>query len=74
MGILKVDFIEDFKFIFITVFVQKGDKVWVRNLRFSVTLTDFFTCSDFPKGWDPEGGVSAYPITKSVLFSAQITF
>ena len=50
------------------------NKVWVRNLRFSVTLTDFFTCSDFPKGWDPEGGVSAYPITKSVLFSAQITF
>ena len=50
------------------------NKVWVRNLRFSVTLSDFFTCSDFPKGWDPEGGVSAYPITKSVLFSAQITF
>lgn len=49
-------------------------RVSVRELRFSVTLTDFFTCSNFPKGWDPEGGVGSYPITKSVLFSAQITF
>lgn len=49
-------------------------KVWVRNLRFSVTLTDFITWSYFPEGWDPEGGVTSYPITKSVLFSAQITF
>lgn len=49
-------------------------KVYVRNLRLAVTLTDFFTYSHFPKGWDPEGGVSAYPITKSVLLSASITF
>lgn len=49
-------------------------KVWVRSLRFAVTLTDFITWSHFPEGWDPEGGVTSYPITKSVLFSAQITF
>ena len=49
-------------------------RIWVKNLRFAVTLTDFFTYSHFPKGWDPEGGVSAYPITKSVLLSASITF
>lgn len=48
--------------------------VWVKQLRFAVTLSDFFTHSNFPKGWDPEGGVTAYPITKSVLFSAAITF
>ena len=49
-------------------------RIWVKNLRFAVTLTDFFTYSHFPEGWDPEGGVSAYPITKSVLLSASITF
>ena len=49
-------------------------KVWIKNLRFAATLTDFFTISHFPKGWDPEGGVTSYPITKSVIFSASITF
>ena len=49
-------------------------KVWTKNLRFAATLTDFFTISHFPKGWDPEGGVTSYPITKSVIFSASITF
>ena len=49
-------------------------KVWIKNLSFAATLTDFFTISHFPKGWDPEGGVTSYPITKSVIFSASITF
>lgn len=49
-------------------------KIYVKNLRLAVTLTDFFTYSHFPKGWDPEGGASAYPITKSVLLSASVTF
>ncbi|WP_295935700.1 TonB-dependent receptor [uncultured Alistipes sp.] len=49
-------------------------KIRIKSLRFSATLTDFFTISNFPKGWDPEAGVTAYPITKSVLFSAQLKF
>ncbi len=49
-------------------------KIHVKSLRFSATLTDFFTYSHFPKGWDPEVGTTAYPITKSVLFSAQLKF
>lgn len=48
--------------------------IHINNLRFSATLSDFFTFSHFPKGWDPEVGVAGYPITKSVLFSAQIKF
>ena len=49
-------------------------KVHVKSLRFAVTLTDFFTHSHFPEGWDPEVGPTGYPITKSVLFSAQLKF
>lgn len=51
-----------------------ASKIYVKGLRFSATLSDFFTFSHFPKGWDPEVGVASYPITKSVLFSAQIKF
>jgi len=50
------------------------NKFYVKGLRFSATLSDFFTFSHFPKGWDPEVGTASYPITKSVLFSAQIKF
>ena len=49
-------------------------KIHVKSLRFAVTLTDFFTHSHFPEGWDPEVGTTGYPITKSVLFSAQLKF
>lgn len=50
------------------------NRIHVRSLRFAVTLTDFFTYSHFPDGWDPEVGTTGYPITKSVLFSAQLKF
>lgn len=50
------------------------NRVHVKSLRFAVTLTDFFTYSHFPEGWDPEVGTTGYPITKSVLFSAQLKF
>jgi hypothetical protein len=49
-------------------------RIHVKNLRFSVTLTDFLNYSHFPEGWDPEVGTTGYPITKSVLFSAQVKF
>ena len=49
-------------------------KIHVKSLRFAVTLSDFFTYSHFPDGWDPEVGTTGYPITKSVLFSAQLKF
>lgn len=50
------------------------NRISVKSLRFSVSLTDFFTHSHFPKGWDPEVGTTSYPITKSVLVSAQLKF
>ena len=49
-------------------------KIFVKNLRLSATLSDFFTFSHFPKGWDPEVSSTGYPITKSVIFTASIKF
>lgn len=50
------------------------DRIFVKNLRFSVSLSDFFTFDRFPKGWDPEVSSTGYPITKSLVFSASVKF
>ncbi len=49
-------------------------KFGTETLRFSVSLSDFLTVSHFPKGWDPEVKSTGYPITKGVVFSANIKF
>lgn len=49
-------------------------RLGVSGLRLGVTLTDFFTFSHYPTGWDPEVGTTSYPITKSAVFSASINF
>ncbi len=48
--------------------------IGVKQLRFAVSLSDFFTFSHFPAGWDPEVGQTSYPITKAVVFSANLKF
>ena len=59
-------------------------KVFVNNLRFYVSLDDFFTFSKYP-GMDPETATSGsgssmgfdngtYPITKKVVMGVNITF
>lgn len=42
-------------------------KVRMSNVRVYVSASDLFCISDYPKGWDPEMGVSSYPITTSIL-------
>ena len=49
-------------------------RIGVSHLRAGVSLTDFFTFSHYPKGWDPEVGATSYPITKSAVFSVSINF
>jgi hypothetical protein len=49
-------------------------KTGVKGVRFYTSLTDFFTVSDFPTGWDPEVSSTNYPITKSVTFGASVKF
>ena len=49
-------------------------RIRVKELRLAATLTDFFTFSHYPVGWDPEVGATSYPITKSAVFSVSIKF
>lgn len=50
------------------------DAIHVKNIRVSCSLSDFFTLSHFPKGWDPEVSSTGYPITKSIVIGANIKF
>ncbi|MGM9742767.1 MAG: SusC/RagA family TonB-linked outer membrane protein [Candidatus Cryptobacteroides sp.] len=50
------------------------DKIRMKSLRISASLSDFFTFSHFPEGWDPEVGATTYPITKSAVFSVSVKF
>ena len=49
-------------------------KVRIKDLRIYATANDLFSIDNFPKGWDPEMGVTSYPITKSVLVGLSIKF
>ncbi len=50
------------------------ERIRMKNLRVAATLTDFFTFSHYPEGWDPEVGATSYPITKSAIFSISVKF
>lgn len=49
-------------------------KVMIKRTRIYVSANDLFCISKFPKGWDPEMGGSAYPITTSLLFGLSVNF
>ena len=48
--------------------------IGIDRTRLYVSASDLFCISDYPDGWDPEMGVSSYPITTSVVFGIQVTF
>lgn len=43
------------------------NKLHLNTARIYVSASDLFCISDYPKGWDPEMGVSSYPITSTIL-------
>ena len=49
-------------------------KIKINKLRFHITANDLFTIDNYPSGWDPEMGSSAYPITTSITFGASVNF
>ena len=49
-------------------------KARIKSLRVYATANDLFCIDNYPKGWDPEMGVSSYPITTSVLLGLSIKF
>ena len=50
------------------------DALTIEKVRVYASASDLFCISNFPKGWDPEMGVSSYPITTSLLFGIQVNF
>lgn len=49
-------------------------KAKMNRVRLYVSANDLFCFSKYPKGWDPEMGTSAYPITTSVLMGLSVKF
>ena len=49
-------------------------KALLQKVRFYCSATDIFCISNYPKGWDPEMGVSSYPITTSLIVGVNLQF
>ena len=46
----------------------------LHNLQVYASASDLFTWNKYPSGWDPEMGVSDYPITTTVLMGISLDF
>ena len=46
----------------------------IKSLRIYATASDLLSLDGYPVGWDPEMGVSSYPITTSLLLGLSIKF
>lgn len=56
-------------------FPQKWmSKAKIKSLRVYATASDLLSLDGYPVGWDPEMGVSSYPITTSLLLGLSIKF
>lgn len=49
-------------------------KACIQKARFYFSASDLFSIDNYPKGWDPEMGVSAYPITTSLIVGVNLKF
>ncbi|GHS92561.1 SusC/RagA family TonB-linked outer membrane protein [Bacteroidia bacterium] len=57
-----------------TVPKKLANKILLQNLRIYASASDLFCLSQYPHGWDPEMGASAYPITTSIVFGISVKF
>ncbi len=48
--------------------------IGIKGARIYASASDLFCLSNYPKGWDPEMGVSEYPITTSILLGVSVNF
>lgn len=46
----------------------------IKRMRIFTSVNDLFSISSFPDGWDPEVNSYSYPMTRTFLFGASITF
>lgn len=49
-------------------------KALIQKARIYFSANDLFSIDNYPKGWDPEMGVSSYPITTSLIVGVSLTF
>lgn len=49
-------------------------KACIQKARVYFSASDLFSIDNYPKGWDPELGVSAYPITTSLIVGLNLKF
>ncbi len=49
-------------------------KAYIQKARVYVSASDLFSIDNYPKGWDPEMGVSSYPITTSLIVGVNLKF
>lgn len=49
-------------------------KACIQKARVYFSASDLFSIDNYPKGWDPEMGVSAYPITTSLIVGLNLKF
>ena len=55
--------------------VRLSDKLLMKSLRVYGIANDLLCFNKYPAGWDPEmGGISSYPITKSLIFGLSARF
>lgn len=48
--------------------------IGIKGARIYASASDLFCLNNYPKGWDPEMGVSEYPITTSILLGVSVNF
>lgn len=49
-------------------------KASIEKARVYFSASDLFSIDNYPKGWDPEMGVKAYPITTSLIVGLNLKF
>lgn len=49
-------------------------KAAIQKARIYFSASDLFSIDNYPKGWDPEMGVSSYPITTSLVVGINLKF
>ena len=57
-----------------TLPTQWTQKICIQKARFYFSASDLFSIDNYPKGWDPEMGVSSYPITTSLIVGVNLQF
>lgn len=50
------------------------EKANINRIRIYASASDLFSIDSYPQGWDPEMGVSSYPITTSLIFGLNVNF